>query len=334
MPSGGQLPSVPDRGLHHERVSRVHRTGACPGAHEVHLDLLLKALDDQGLPDRGEALGGRRGGDLHLLHGLYQALLLCRGQASGRHVAGEACEPAHLAGGLCSHTGEPVDQEVFQGIIRVGDHPFQVPDLNTVGVGLNRLRAGDHLVTYPLEEERFIVHLHPDAGVGVDDRGVFQVVEQPFLRCERASELDLHPGSVGAVPFRLLAAEDLRFIGLDIDLDLEAPGGCGGPGAGYHNGGNTGGELCVEHRRTDPDPLLPPALLDLVEPRTIEQLAEHVGDLVRDDPGTVVLHDDPVYLTRYFLDPDVDVRKDHRLLASIQGIIHRFFYRGDDAPDR
>jgi len=75
-----------------------------------------------------------------------------------------------------------------------------VPDLDPVRVWLDRFRACDRLVTDPFKEECLVLDLHPDTGMGVDDRGIFQVFEQAFTGCKGAFKLDLDTGAMGPVP--------------------------------------------------------------------------------------------------------------------------------------
>ncbi len=88
-------------------------------------------------------------------------------------------------------------------------------------------------------------------------------------------------------------------------------------------------ELGVEDCRRDPDALLPPRLPYLVEPRTVEELAKDKRHLGGNDPGTVVLDDDPEDLIGHFPDADKNIRKDLRLLTGIQRVIHGLLDGGD-----
>ena len=90
----------------------------------------------------------------------------------------------------------------------------------------------------------------------------------------------------------------------------------------------------IQDCSTDPYTLLTPALFDLVETGTIEEFAEYERHLFRDDPGAVILDDDPENIARHLLDADIDVGKDFGFLACIEGIVDRLLDGRDNAPGR
>ena len=190
--------------------------------------------------------------------------------------------------------------------------------------------ARDDLLAHPLERERIIVQLHPEPGMGIHDGSILEILEQLLLCRHRALELDLHPGAVNPVPVDRLLRDDVRFIGLDLDLDLEFVRRLLMAGTGDHNRRDTTGQLRIEHSSRDPDTLLPARLPDLVEPGTVEQFAKHVRHLRRDDSRAIVLNDNPEDIAGDFFDADKNIRKHLRLFAGIQRIVHRLFYGGDD----
>jgi hypothetical protein len=191
---------------------------------------------------------------------------------------------------------------------------------------------GDGVMAHPVEGEDLAVDLGPDPGMGVHHRAVLQVVHEALLCGEGRPELDLDPRPMGPVPLHLLPGDHLGLVGLDPDRELEPGGGILRVRPGDDEGRNPRGELGVEDRRRDPDPLLPPALLDLVEPGAVEELPEDEGDLGGDDPRAVVLNGHPEDLVGDPLHLDEDVGEDLGLLAGVEGVVHRLLHRGDDPP--
>ena len=88
------------------------------------------------------------------------------------------------------------------------------------------------------------------------------------------------------------------------------------------------GELPVHACGRDPHPLLATRLAELVELRTVKQLAENPGDLALDNSRAVILHDHPRCAVAV-ADLHGDVREDARFLASIERVVDRFLDRGD-----
>ncbi len=154
-------------------------------------------------------------------------------------------------------------------------------------------RAGYDFLAHALERERFIVELHPEPRMGVHHGSILEILEEFLLRRHRAFELDLYPRSVNPVPFKRLLGDYVRFIGLDLDLDLTFVGRFFCTRAGDNNSRNTTGELGIEHRCRDPDSLLPARLPDLVEPGAVEEFPKDKRHLGRYDTGTVILNDNP-----------------------------------------
>jgi hypothetical protein len=89
-----------------------------------------------------------------------------------------------------------------------------------------------------------------------------------------------------------------------------------------------GGEHAVHAGGRDADALLAAAHPQPVKLRPIEQLAEDQRDLLADDAGAVVLHAHPVAgaALAHLLDVHPDLGKDARLLAGVEGVVHRFFH--------
>ena len=90
------------------------------------------------------------------------------------------------------------------------------------------------------------------------------------------------------------------------------------------------GDLAEHDGGRDADALLPSGLAHRVEPGTVEEATEDVGHGLLDDARTVVLHRHLVLVLLDALDADIDLRKDLRLLAGVQGVVHRLL----DAHDQ
>jgi len=116
------------------------------------------------------------------------------------------------------------------------------------------------------EQERLPLHLDLYSGVWIDDGGVLEVFEELLSRSDRTAELDLYECPVGPIPFDLSLFDDDRLVRLDVYLYEESERRFLCTRAGYHEGGETSRQLRVEDSSADTDPLLPPALPDLVEP--------------------------------------------------------------------
>ena len=136
-----------------------------------------------------------------------------------------------------------------------------------------------------------------------------------------------------AVPLDLLVAEYLGLVRLDADPELEPVRGLVRARPGRDHGRQARRQLGVEHGRRDPDPLLTPALPDLVEARAVEELAEDVRDVLGDDPRAVVLDRDPEGLGTGPTDLDLDVGEDLGLLAGVERVVDGLLDRGDHPAD-
>ena len=87
-------------------------------------------------------------------------------------------------------------------------------------------------------------------------------------------------------------------------------------------------ELAIHPGCGDPHSLLATRLTELVKFRTVQQLSEYSRDLALDNPRAVILDRDPRPLkTTAHLDDDL--RQQPCFLASIEGVIYRFFDGSD-----
>ncbi len=187
------------------------------------------------------------------------------------------------------------------------------------------LRAVGPLELQGLVQPRFA---ELDAGVRVDNSGVLDVVPQrrpgsqwppsPFdSRPVGRSDVDVSSTLLGFVSVRV----DDEFEVLRLVLPLR-------PGGNF--GGLARRELRVENRRGDTDTLLTAGLFARVEPGAVEELPEHLGNLLFRDSGTVVLDDERVVVSG-FTNFDGDVGLDSRLLGCVEGVVYRLLYGGDQA---
>src|SRR5439155_12451373 len=143
----------------------------------------------------------------------------------------------------------------------------------------------------------------------------------PFL--VGPGEVHLDPRAVLTLPLDLAVGEDLRLVARRVDLDLEEvrrPALAGARGDAHRL---AGGELRVHAGGRDADPLLAPALAQDVELRSVQQLAEHLGDLVAYDPGAVVGDRQAEAILGLLLDGDGDLRQDAGFLAGIERVVDR-----------
>ena len=62
----------------------------------------------------------------------------------------------------------------------------------------------------------------------------------------------------------------------------------------------------------------------------IQELAEDFGDLIFDDPGTIVGHPNAKAILGNFLDGDLDLGKNFSFLAGIERVVDRFLDRGQE----
>jgi len=65
-----------------------------------------------------------------------------------------------------------------------------------------------------------------------------------------------------------------------------------------------------------------------VELAAVQQPPENAGNLLAHDARAVVLDDHPEARLAELLDADLDFREDARLLAGVQGVVHRLLDRG------
>src|SRR4029079_2114254 len=77
------------------------------------------------------------------------------------------------------------------------------------------------------------------------------------------------------------------------------------------------------------DALLAALLLETVELRPVQQLAEDLRDLRPHDARAVVLDRDAIAVLRDLEDLDVEIREDSRFLARIERVVDRFLDRGE-----
>jgi hypothetical protein len=75
--------------------------------------------------------------------------------------------------------------------------------------------------------------------------------------------------------------------------------------------------------------LLPALLLQPMEFRAVEQLAEDLRDLLLDDAGAVVLDRDPEAVLPELVDLDDQLGQDPRLFAGVERVVDRFLDGGE-----
>ena len=95
------------------------------------------------------------------------------------------------------------------------------------------------------------------------------------------------------VPFKWLLGDNVRFICLDLDLDLTFVCRFLCSSTGDNDSRNAAGELGIEHRGRDSDSLLPACLPDLVEPGAVKEFSKDKRYLGGNDTRTVILDYDP-----------------------------------------
>ncbi len=170
-----------------------------------------------------------------------------------------------------------------------------------------------------------------DAGVGVDDGGVLDVVVQAGPGAHVGLHLQFDAGAVGALPGRRLVDAYLRFVRVRVHDELEVLG----LGLSLRSGGDlrglAGGQLRVQDGRGDADALLAAGLFAGVEPGAIEELPEDLGELFLGDAGPVVLDDEAVVVAG-LLDLDVDVGEDAGLLAGVERVVDGLLDGRDQRP--
>ena len=199
----------------------------------------------------------------------------------------------HILCSLFPDTAEIFHQEISKFLVTCHGHPFKLSELYPVRVRLDCDRAGNDFLAHALERERFIVELHPEPRMGVHHGSVLEILEEFFLCRHRAFEFDLYPGSVNPVPLKRMLGDNVRFIGLDLYLDLTFVCRFLYTSAGDHNSRNATGELSIKHRGRNPDSLLPACLPDLVEPGAVKKFSKDKRHLGRYNTGTVIFDNNP-----------------------------------------
>jgi len=174
-----------------------------------------------------------------------------------------------LRGGLFADAGELLLEEAGDRI-RFGrcQHLEQGTQFDPVRVGADLAGFGRELVGPTLELERFIEAGLPefDPRVGVDDRGMFDVVVELLAGPHIGLHLQFDPRPVGPIPRRRLRGPNLRLVGVGVDDQLEILGLLFFLCSARDLRWLPACELRVEDGRRDTDPLLTAGLLAGVEP--------------------------------------------------------------------
>src|SRR5581483_3085816 len=344
----GEPAAVGEARLHDEGAPAVDVGGARDGGDELGVGkLLLEALAHQRLADGAEAVGGRRE-ELHLGEGAEERLRLVEVELLHVHARRERGGVAHLLGLLRRDAAELLLEEGGERLGRgVLGHLQQRAKLRALGVGLDLLGGRRKLVRRALEDGgRAVGLLEGEARVRVHDGRAAQVLEDALraaLVLARHGDLDaramLLGGPVLVAEHRVLL-EDVGAVAARVQLEVREDDRLLLADLGVDDRGLAGGELPVHHGGGDADALLAAALADGVEARAVEQAAEDVADLLLDDAGAVVLDDHHALLRLADLrrralaaDLDVEVGKDLRLLAGVQGVVHRLLDAGDERAD-
>ena len=192
-------------------------------------------------------------------------------------------------------------------------------------LGLGGLLLGPSLVD-GLVAVRVLVR---EQDVRVGDRDQLQELVNAALAPPILTlKVDLDAGAVHLVPFALAVLED-RLVPRGVDPHLELVGDRASAGLAQDAHRVAGRQLAVHPGRGDPDALLAAALPEAVELRPVEQLAEDVRDLCRDDAWAVVLDDHLVGVLPLGVAPelDQDLRQDPRLLAGVEAVVDRLLDR-------
>ena len=143
-------------------------------------------------------------------------------------------------------------------------------------------------------------------------------------------QLDLDPGAVRLLPLGLLVLQNQRLVLPGVDRDLEEVGQRLRRRPRHDGHRLAGGELAVHAGRRDADALLAALLLEAVELRTVEQLAEDLRDLRLHDARAVVLDRDPETLFRQLADLDAQLGEDARFLAGVERVVDALAHRGEE----
>ena len=214
---------------------------------------------------------------------------------------------------------------------RVLKHSHQPAQFDAVGVRLDLLRLFGKLVDRALVgggllPGRRIEH----AAVRVGERGLLDIVIHAATALLVARlELDLNPGAVLLLPLGLFFLEHERLVLAGVDRDFEQMRDGLRRGARDDGDGLAGGELAVHAGGRHADALLAALLLEPVELRTVEELAEDLRDLRLYDSRTVVLDRNPETLFRQLADFDAKLRENPRLFAGVKRIVDALAHRSE-----
>ena len=246
--------------------------------------------------------------------------------------------------------------------LRLARHQHQRAELDAVRVRLDLERLLRQLARGAREAQRLVarpVGARPlcgahrprvaDGGVRVRERGVLDVaVDEALALLPVGDDLELDARAVLLVPLReRLVVGDHRLVLPRVELDLEHVGRLGLPDPARHADRLARGDLAVHRGRGDADALLAATLLEAVELRPVEQLAEDLRHLVLHDAGPVVLDDDQEAalalrelgrvapgLEREVVDLDRQLGKDAGLLARVERVVDGFLDRGQQGLGR
>ena len=232
---------------------------------------------------------------------------------------------------LGPHAGKLVDQKPQQGAaFGVVQHLDQPAELDAVGMGLYLDRSGWELPGAAGEMQLLAVRvLVGDGEVRIGYGGLLQIDldrVRPLLIV--ALHLHLDARAVRTVPLQPLLPVDVRLVPGGIDRDIHFRGKLLALDAADDVQRLADGELSVHARGRDPHTLLSARLAELVEFRTVKQLAENAGDLAFDDSRAVILHDHPrfaVAVAHLY----ADVGEYSRFLTGIESVVDRLFDGGD-----
>ena len=286
-----------------------------------------ESLFDQIVTDGRETVGRGR----HDLHGANHAdhlLALVPGECGGfglfRYsrllkdlIRYPGCDPGEIIGKECLH-------RLLNGVLCVF---LELSYLHALGVGFDLLGFDRHRVGRPLEHERVALGIDErDLAVRIDDGGVLEILVHRLFSAHVLSGYVVF--DVGTmllpIPDECIVVGYLGAVLLGVDEDIHLA--CEFTlHHGFHVRGFSGGDVTVHDRGGDSDTLLSSGLPQRVESRTEEETSEYVRDHPGYDTGTVVLYDDLVFLATEIVHSDVYVGQDVRLLAGIEGVVHRLF---------
>ena len=219
--------------------------------------------------------------------------------------------PGHLGQDLARGLGRDAAEGRLQEpahvvALRLARREHEGAELDPVGVRLDLDRLLGQLVRGPGEDERLVARSVgaralgradrprvPDRRVRVREGGVLDVaVDEALALLPVGHDLELDPGAVLLVPaLQGLVVDHHRLVLAGVEPDVEHVGVLAPAHAARDPDRLAGRELPVHRRRRDPDALLAASLLEPVELRAVEQLAEDLRHLWLDDPGAVVLDD-------------------------------------------